>query len=117
MTPIVGTPTGDESDLLEKLSRMVLADEEPALSTAQLEDCLVYARRPDSEGRGYSDTDWEPTWDLDAAAAEGWRRKASIAANRFNFAEDNQRFDRAQVYQHCAAQAEDYARRSMGAIT
>lgn len=105
-----------ESEALESLALMVLSDEDPTLSGGQLADVLRYARRPDSSDRDYGDSDWEPTWDLDAAAAEGWRRKASLAATRFSFAEDGQRFDRAQIYAHCIAQAGEYARRSMGAI-
>lgn len=105
-----------EAEALTKLKLMVLDTEDPQLSSTQVADCLTYARRPDSDDRDYSDDDWEPTWDLDAAAAEGWRRKAGIAANRFNFAEDGQRFERAQIYAHCLQQAEQYARRAMGAI-
>lgn len=105
-----------EQEAQEKLELMVLADEEPELDSDQIADILTHARRPDSEGRVYGDDDWEPTWDLDAAAAEGWLRKAGIAASRFNFAEDGQRFDRAQVYAHCIAQSERYARRLMGSI-
>lgn len=105
-----------EEEALERLERLVLSDEDPALDSGQLDDCLTYARRPDAEDRDVNDDAWEPTWDLDAAAAEGWRRKAGLAASRFNFAEDSQRFDRAQVYAHCLQMANEYARRSMGAI-
>lgn len=105
-----------EAEAKTKLKLMILDTEDPELSDAQVEDCLTYARRPDTSDRDYADSDWTPTWDLDAAAAEGWRRKASIAASRFNFAEDSQRFDRAQIYAHCLSQAEQYARRAMGVI-
>lgn len=105
-----------ESEALDKLALMVLADEDPALDAAQVADCLTHARRPDADDLDVTDAGWTPTWDLDAAAAEGWRRKAGIAAARFSFAEDGQRFDRAQIYAHCLGQAEQYARRSMGAI-
>lgn len=105
-----------EADALNKLTLMVLSDEDPALDVDQLNDCLTYARRADAEDRDYSDAAWTPTWDFDAAAAEGWRRKAGLAAARFNFAEDSQRFERSQIYAHCLQQAEQYARRAMGAI-
>ncbi len=106
-----------EEEARAKLALMVLSDEDPELSPDQIEDVLTYARRPDADGLLYTDEDWTPTWDLDAAAAEGWRRKAGIAASRFNFAEDDQRFDRSQIYAQCLSQAEQYARRSMGSIT
>lgn len=105
-----------EAEALDKLALMVLADEDPALDASQMADCLIYARRPDVEDLDATDAAWTPTWDLDAAAAEAWRRKAGLAAARFNFAEDGQRFDRAQIYAHCLKQAEQYARRSMGSI-
>ena len=105
-----------EAEALTKLKLMVLNTEDPALSDAQVADCLTYARRPDEDDYDYADAEWTPTWDLDAAAAEGWRRKAGIAAARFNFAEDSQRFDRAQIYAHCIQQASEYARRAMGSI-
>lgn len=105
-----------EAEARGKLELMVLADSDPALSVAQVDDILTYARRPDTFGYIYVDAEWTPTWDLDAAAAEGWRRKAGLAAARFTFAEDSQRFDRAQIYAHCLSQAEQYARRSMGSI-
>jgi hypothetical protein len=54
---------------------------------------------------------------VNAAAAEGWLRKAGRAATQFNFAEDGQRFDRSQIYQHCMAQHEHYANRGMGSLT
>lgn len=105
-----------EDEARTKLELMVLAYEDPELSIDHIDDILTSARRPDPDDLDYSDDDWTPTWDLDAAAAEGWRRKAGLAAARFNFAEDSQRFDRAQIYAHCLSQAEQYARRSMGAI-
>jgi hypothetical protein len=105
-----------EDEARDKLTLMVLADEDPALSEAQLEDVLMHARLPDADGNVYGDDAWTPTWDLTGAAAEGWRRKAGIAASRFNFAEDGQRFDRAQVYAHCISQANYYAEKAMGSI-
>lgn len=107
-----------EAEAQTKLELMILADEEPVLAADQISDVLTYARRPDADGNVYTDgtATWTPTWDLDAAAAEGWRRKAGIAASRFSFAEDGQRFDRAQVFAHCTEQAAFYARRSMGSI-
>lgn len=106
-----------EAEAQLKLELMVLADEDPALDPSQIEDLLNRARRPDPDTLVYGETGWAPTWDLDAAAAEGWRRKAGLAVARFNFAEDGQRFDRAQIYAHCLSMAEQYARKSMGSIS
>lgn len=105
-----------ETEAETKLALMILPSEDPTLDAGQLADILTYARRADPDDLDYSDAAWVPTWDLDSAAAEGWRRKAGFAAARFNFAEDGQRFDRAQVYEHCMKQADYYARRSMGSV-
>lgn len=107
-----------EDEAQEKLALMVLAEEEPVLSAEQLEALVELARRPDEQGFVFTDGTavWTPSWDLNFAAAEGWRRKAGIAASRFSFSEDGQRFERAQVYAHCVAQAEAYARKGMGSI-
>jgi hypothetical protein len=106
-----------EAEAKSKLALMLLSDEDPVLSDEQLDDLTERARRPDAEGLTFADGDaWTPSWDLDAAAAEGWNRKAGMAANRFNFGEDGQTFQRAQVYANCVKQAEIYARRSMGSI-
>ena len=57
---------------------------------------------------------WAPTWDLDAAAVEGWEQKAAIASGRYQFTTDGQTFLRQQVVANCHAQADRY-RRQMGA--
>lgn len=105
-----------EEEVTDKLTLLCLAEDDPALDSDQLADITAFARRPDADGNVYGDTAWTPTYDIDAAAAEGWRRKAGLAAARFSFAADGQRFDRAQIYAHCIQQADFYARRSMGSI-
>lgn len=59
---------------------------------------------------------WAPTWDLNAAAAEGWRWKAGKAAAQFSFAAHEQRFDRAQKHQHCLLMAREFGRKVIGAM-
>ncbi len=53
------------------------------------------------------------TYDLNAAAADVWRKKASHYHTSFNFSTDNHKVDRNQVYQHCIEMAEQFE--SMGA--
>jgi len=106
-----------ESELIDLLERITDSAVEPTLTTDDLDDLVGVAARADETGLYRGDTGWEPTWDVNAAAAEGWRRKAGKAATKFNFAEDSQRFDRSQIYQHCERQAETYANKSMGTLT
>lgn len=58
--------------------------------------------------------EWAPTWNLAAAEARAWERRAAKAAGRFSFATDGQRFERGQVLDHCRRMAAD-ARRRMAA--
>jgi hypothetical protein len=113
---LTSTDSTSEAEARAKLGRMTDYTTEPVLTTDDLDDLLSAAARPDADGLDRSDADWTPTWDLNAGAAEGWARKASKAAANFNFAEDGQRFDRAQIYAHCAAQQKVYADKAMGSL-
>jgi hypothetical protein len=114
--PINYLTSSEADDVRAKISRMVEATSEPVLSADDLDDLVDAAARADADGLYRNDPAWTPTWDLNAAAAEGWARKASKAASNFNFSEDGQRFDRAQVYAHCAAQQKMYADKAMGSL-
>lgn len=105
-------PEPDSTDALEELSRLVAADQVPTLDAADLQSILGTAVRPDSDGRPPSHAEWVPTYDLNAAAAEGWQRKAGLAASKFDFAEDDQRFNVGQIHNHCIAQARLYRNRA-----
>jgi hypothetical protein len=102
-------PAPDVGDARDQLAEMVAATTEPTLDSGELDSLLALAQRPDDEGRLPDDGEWEPTWDLNAAAAEGWRRKAGKAAPVGNRQVDNQRIELQGVYAHCLSQAEAYA--------
>jgi hypothetical protein len=106
-----------EAEAEAQLARLLEADTDPALTDEDMEDLLINAARPDAQGLTRADANWEPTWDLNAAAADGWLRKASKAVSRFSFAEDGQRFERAQIYAHCIRMQEMYARKAMGTLS
>ena len=105
-----------EAEAEAALARLIDAETDPALTDEDMEDLLLKAARPDINGRTRQDANWSPTWDLDSAAADGWLRKASKAVSRFSFAEDGQRFERAQIYAHCIRMQEMYARKAMGSL-
>jgi len=48
------------------------------------------------------------SYDIDAAAAQVWRMKASHYYTAVNFSTDNHRIDREHVYQHCLQMAEHF---------
>lgn len=47
-------------------------------------------------------------FDLNAAAADVWRMKASNAGKMYDFSTDNHKFSRSQYYDHCIKQAQYY---------
>ena len=61
---------------------------------------------------GTADGAWTPTYDLHAAAAEGWRWKAGKIADRFDFSTDQQSFDKSQQFKHCMEMAAFYDARA-----
>lgn len=111
-----------ETEARERLERMLLAeepigDEELALTSEDLTDLLAIAARADTAGLAPSDPEWEPTWDLNYAASEGWRRKAGRAAHLFNHAVDGASFQRSQLYAQCIRMANEYASKAPLTVT
>lgn len=105
-----------EEEALARLGRMVASDVDPTLSEDELADLLVMAKVADGEGLAPSDDDWEPTFNLIGAAAEGWRWKAGKSVPRFGVSLDGETLNRHHVYAHCLKQADSYARRNVGSI-
>lgn len=105
-----------EAEAYELLEYMTASGADPTLSATQIGLLVDLAKRADTEGVAPTDAAWEPTFDLDAAAAEGWRWKAGQAAPRFGVSLDGDTLHRQQIYAHCLRQAEMYARRVVGSI-
>lgn len=56
----------------------------------------------------FSATVWQPTYDLNAAAAEGWRWKAARTSNRIGFSSQGDNYNADQFHQHCLDMAKYY---------
>lgn len=62
-------------------------------------------------------TDWIPTYDLHAAAAEIWSEKAATIAEGFDFSADGGSYSRSQKYEQYMAKAKHHsARRSAKSV-
>lgn len=61
---------------------------------------------------GRASAPWSPTFDLNAAAAEGWRWKAGKVAHMIDFTADGATFKQDQLTAHCERMAKQFARRS-----
>lgn len=59
---------------------------------------------------------WLGTYDVNAAAAEGWRWKAAKVATSFTFSSDGQSFNRSDMVDACLAMAKTYGGRAAGSI-
>jgi hypothetical protein len=75
----------DEATARARLKRMTAANSMPQLDTEAIDDLLLRARRVDIFGLSPTDTGWTVTYDLNWAAAEGWRQKGGLAAEQVTF--------------------------------
>lgn len=94
-----------------ELALRVASDAPPALDDTHLDALLRRNRRRDPDGRPPSDEEWQPTYDLNSAAADGWEAKAGLAAGRFDIQIDSQTLTRSQIRKHCLDQAETWRQR------
>lgn len=101
-----------EAEARARLERMIAPDMDPVLTSADVDDLLTLAKRPDVDGLLPSDVEWTPTWSLDAAAAAAWEVKAGRAASGYRFSEDGQSFSREQIHTQCLNMAKLYRRGS-----
>ena len=60
---------------------------------------------------------WAETWDLRAAAHDGWLLKAAKCAGRVDFTDEGAQFRRSQIHAMCLEMADRYRRRGAGSVT
>lgn len=94
-----------------RIEVMTAWDSEPTLSSTEVSMLLELAQRADVDGFAPSHDDWTPTYDLNAAAAEGWRWKAAKVAGKFDVSTDGQAVSRSQMVAHCQQMADQYRRK------
>lgn len=92
----------------DRLKLMVAADTVPKLSDEDIEELLAGAARNDSEGRKPEDDEWEPTYNLRAAARMGWRVKMGRAAHLVSADMDGDRMSSDQIFEHCREMVRQY---------
>lgn len=99
-----------------RLARMTASETEPVLAPEDLDALLEQFAIVDSFGALPTDPDWDSTWNLTGAAAEGWLWKSGRVSNRFDFGSDVQRFSRDQLFKHCMAMHDEYAKRQAASL-
>lgn len=106
----------DREGAVSLLSDMCAATSRPALSPERLEDLVDRYATADRYDVFPGSDGWEPTWNLNAAAAEAWRLKASAVAGDFNFSADGASYSKADVLAHCLEMEAKYAALSHGTM-
>jgi hypothetical protein len=107
----------DRATAKARLANMVAASSRPVLSDSQVEDLLNLHQVADLNGTMPASDAWTPTWDLNAAAAEGWGWKANTVAGDFTFSADGASYSKADVLAHCAEREAFYAGKVRGSMS
>ena len=90
---------------------------EPKLTLSTVGQIVDRCARADADGNTVGSDGWTATYDLNAATAMAWERKAAmVAASKFDVTVDGQTLRRSQVYEHCMAQAKRYRSRIVGTV-
>lgn len=117
---MAGYAGGTTATDVARLRRMVNEAGTATYSDALLIATIAYYPVPDETGRdprlysGSADTDWTPTYDLAAAAADIWQEKAAaLATGAFDFTADGATFNRSQVSAAAKTEAVRWAGRRM----
>lgn len=77
-----------------------------------------YTLSSDAPPEQVENTNWIPTYDLHAAAADIWEEKAAVPAQDFDFSEDNiGSYKRSQVYEQYMKQCRFHRARRMPSTT
>ncbi len=100
-----------------ELRVLVEAASEPVLTTADLDRLISRARRPDYLGLTPDDLGWTPTFDVESAAAEGWRIKAQRVASLPDVTQDGLRIDRSKLYDRFIELSKHYGALNVGSIS
>jgi len=106
----------DRGVALVLLGEKVAATSRPILADAVVAALLDAYPMRDADGREPQDDGWVGTWDLNAAAAEGWRMKAGKVAGDFNFSADGASYSKADVLAQCLEMEAKYASKSHGVL-
>lgn len=94
---------------IDRLRAMTAAGSQPTLSEDDLADLLARFSMVDSAGLPPDDASWTPTYDLRAAAREGWRLKAARAAELISTDLDGDRMSANQIFEHCQAMIRSFS--------
>jgi hypothetical protein len=102
---------------LDKLKLIAAWDSDPALTEDELEELLAAAALPDGAGVEPEGEGWEPTYDLNHAAAEAWLTKAARSAALVEVDPPGSGIVTSRVFDNCRAMARLYSARRAATTT
>lgn len=86
----------------------------PALTEAEVIAAVRAYPLPDLYHLTIAQDGWTQTWDLNAAVAELWGKKAGKVAGDFDFQADGSQFSKGDVIAHCLDMQATYAAKVHG---
>lgn len=107
----------DRDSARRRLLSMTDGAADPALDAEELEELLDDHATVDADGRAPTDADWVGTFDLNRAAAAGWRRRAGKVAGDYDVNADGRSLSRSKVRESFLAMAEQYDALAAGGAT
>ena len=84
-------------------------DTQPALSQAEIAELLAMFSKTDANGVAPGDPGYVATYNLRAAAREGWRWKLAKAAELQSTDLDGDRMSANQIFEHCERMVRRYS--------
>lgn len=92
-----------------RLKAMTAWASEPTLSEQEIDALLDQYSLEDADGLAPSDVGWIPTYNLRAAAKEGWTWKMGRCADLVSTDLDGDRMSSNQLFDHCQTMVRKYS--------
>ncbi len=92
-----------------RLKAMTAWTVEPVLSESEIDALLTLYSITDADGLTPTDEEWTPTYNLRAAAREGWSWKMGRCTDLVSTDLDGDRMSSNQAFEHCKAMVAKYA--------
>ena len=99
----------------DRLKKLTASADEPALTDAEIDELLASSSVADGEGTSPESDDWSPTYDIAAAAAEGWMIKAARAASTTETDPDSLNVT-SRIFENCVRMARIYSRKRSASV-
>lgn len=99
---------------IDKLKKMTAWDTAPALTETEVDELLAGSSLVDEAGLAPDAVGWEATYDLNAAAAEGWLIKAGRASALVEVDPPGSGLFASKVFDNCRTMARIYRAKRTG---